>query len=225
MTRRTWAAVLLVGLAGCLDEELDRPGTTLRNKPVELPNVPPASLAAAARVDQVGRKLLGQNSFLGVEPVFQTYGRKEPEVFHPDLNLVIVTEGLVGRCQSDDELAAVLSLELAKMSAERRAADRLRGNDPIAPLPDAPVVSAGGLSSDQNQLGTQALFDKKLGHSGRPKPPAAADPNTSAAEILKSAGFDPKALDRVAPLVREAGANHAVADGMGGRPAKPVWSN
>jgi hypothetical protein len=225
MTRRIWAAALLVGLAGCLDEQLDRRGSTLRNKPVELPDVPPASVANAARVDQLGRLLVGQSPFLGVEPIFQTYGRKEPEVFHPGLGLVIVTEGLVERCKTDDELAAVLSLELAKMSAERRTSDRLRGTDPIAPLPDAPVVSAGGISPDQNQLGTQALFDKKLGHAGRPKPPPAEDAHAAAADILKSAGFDPKALDRVAPLVREAGGNHAVADGMGGRPVQPVWSN
>jgi hypothetical protein len=222
MTRRTWAAALFVGLAGCLDHELS--GPTLRNKAVEVPRLPEASLAAAARVDQVGRQLLGQNPFLGVEPTFHTYGQAEPEVFHPDLNGVFITEGLVQRCKSDEELAAVLALELAKMSAERRTAERLRNNPgPLPTLPDVAAVSPGGIGSDQNQLGTQALFDRKLSSPGKPAPPD--DPQAAAAEILRAAGFDPKVLEHVAPLVQEAGRNHAASDGLGGRPVRPLWSN
>lgn len=213
-------AALLVGLTGCLDEELA--GPAIRNKPVELPNVPEASVATAARVDQVGRQLLSQNLFLGVEPTFHTYGHKDPEIFHPDANGVFITEGLVNRCASDEELAAVLAVELASMSAERRAAARLRGDSPLPPVPDTATLSPGGVAADQNQLGTQAMIDRQ---TGKPKRKPAADPHEEAKEILKAAGIDPKALDRVAPLIREARGNHIAATGLTGRPDRPRWSN
>jgi hypothetical protein len=219
MARQLLVAALLIGLAGCLDEEVTNSG--IRNKPVELPEVPEASVATAARVDQVGRQLLSYSLFLGVEPTFHTYGHKDPEIFHPDLNGVFVTEGLVERCKTDEELAAVLALELATMSAERRAAERLRGSGPMPSVPDAVTVSAGGVASDQNQLGTQALIDRQ---TSKPKRQP-EDPRAAAADLLKSAGFDPKALKQVAPLVREAARNHAAAEGLTGRPSRPRWSN
>ncbi len=220
MTRPLLVAALLVGLTGCLDEELNDPA--IRNKPVELPDVPKASVDAAARVDQVGRQLVSQSLFLGVEPTFHTYGHKNPEIFHPDLNGVFVTEGLVARCKTDEELAAVLALELATMSTERRTAERLRGAGSMPPVPDSATVSPGGVAADQNQLGTQAMIDRQ---TSKPKRAAPEDPRAAAADILRSAGFDPKSLEQVAPLVREAADNHAAAVGLPGRPARPRWSN
>jgi hypothetical protein len=217
-------AALLVGLAGCFEGDFDH--ATIRNKRVETPEVTEASVAVAARVDQLGRSLVGQNPFLGVEPTFHTFGRQEPEIHHPDANGVFVTEGLVSRCKTDDELAAVLALELAKMSAEQRAAGRLRKSEPLRPLPDSGTLSSGGVGPDQNQLGTQALFDQNLGRSGDAKKPAppTADVRTAAADILKSAGIDPKALDAVEPLMKDAARNHALADQFNGRGTKPVWT-
>ncbi|HET6572685.1 MAG TPA: hypothetical protein VFG68_03710 [Fimbriiglobus sp.] len=220
MTRLLLVAALLVGLAGCLDEELN--GPAIRNKPVELPEVSEASVETAARVDQVGRQLLSHNLFLGVEPTFQTYGQKDPEIFHPDFNGVFVAEGLVARCKTDEELAAVLATELATMSIERRAAERLRGAGPLPPVSDAAAVSPGGISADQNQLGTQAMIDRQLDRQKR-KP--SDDPHAQAKDILEAAGIDPKVLDQVAPLVREAGRHHATAEGLAGRPTRPRWSN
>ena len=224
---KRWAilpAALLAGLTGCMEGEFDH--ATIRNKRIETPDVTEASVAVAARVDQVGRSLVGQNPFLGVEPTFHTFGRKDPEVYHPDANGVFVTEGLVARCRTDDELAAVLALELAKMSAEQRAAGRLRKPEPLRSLPDAGTLSAGGIGPDQNQLGTQALFDQNLGRSGdgtKPAPPI-GDQRAAAADILKSAGIDPKALDVVEPLVQDAARHHAIAEQLGGRGLKPRWT-
>ena len=104
MFRSLWVAALFVGLAGCLNEEIDH--STYRGKAIDVPNLPEASVAAALRVDQVGQKLIHHNPLLGIEPTFHTYGQKDPEIFHPDLNGVFITEGLVTKCQSDDELAA-----------------------------------------------------------------------------------------------------------------------
>lgn len=224
MKRRTLTpAILLVGLAGCVEGEFDH--ATIRNKRIETPDVTEASVAVAARVDQVGRNLVEQNPFLGVEPTFHTYGRKEPEVYHPDANGVFVTEGLVTRCRTDDELAAVLALELAKMSAEQRAAGRLRKSEPLRGLPDTGTLNAGGIGPDQNQLGTQALFDQNLGRSETSKRPAPTESQrTAAADILKSAGIDPKALDAVEPLMTDAAKNHALSEQFGGRGFSPRWT-
>jgi hypothetical protein len=163
---------------------------------------------------------VGQNPFLGVEPTFHTYGRSEPEITHPDLNGVLVTEGLVQRCRTDDELAAVLALELAKMSAERRAVDRLK----VEQLPQLADAGATGLGADPTQTGTQAMIDK----ASAPRKPTKRLADGSHArpeDILKGAGFDPKALDVVAPLVREAERNHALGEHLGPRGQTPRWSN
>jgi hypothetical protein len=217
-------AAILIASAGCFEGDFDN--ATIRNKRVETPEVTEASVAVAARVDLIGRSLVGKNPFLGVEPTFHTFGRQEPEIYHPDSNGVFVTEGLVGRCKTDEELSAMLALELAKMSAEQRAAGRLRKSEPLRTLPDSGTLSAGGVGPDQNQLGTQALFDQNLGRSGDAKKsaPPATDTRTAAVDILKSAGIDPKALDAVEPLMKDAAKNHALADQFGGRSFKPVWT-
>jgi len=206
---------LLFALTGCMDEFVD--GPSIRNKRVEVPNLPEASVAVAARVDQIGRQLVGQNPFLGVEPTFHTYGRSEPEITHPDLNGVLVTEGLVQRCRNDDELAAVLALELAKMSAERRAVDRLK----VEQLPQLADAGATSLGADPTQTGTQAMIDKATA----PRKRVADGSHTRPEDILKGAGFDPKALDAVAPLMQEARGNHALDKHLGPRGNVPRWSN
>lgn len=210
--------------AGCLDGEKERPG--LNNVPVDTSRAAAAPTAMAARVDQVGRQLVGTNPFLGLEPTFHTLGQVEPEICHPDSGGVFVTAGLITRCRDDAELAAVLATELAIMREEKRLTDRPRRLEPLAMTPESGNLNAGGVGSDQNQLGTQALFDKKLG--SRPLQPPAAKPQdrrTVAAEILKNAGFDPKSLDAVEPLLAEAATTHKASATFGGRAGKPRWSN
>src|SRR5262249_57902882 len=75
----------------------------------------PGSTEAAARVDQVGRKILEANPQAGVKPVFRTIGAPQLEVFHRGTLEVIVTEGLVQQCPDEGRLAAVLCHELGRM--------------------------------------------------------------------------------------------------------------
>jgi hypothetical protein len=216
---RRLSLFLAVAAAGCLDDA-DR--STLRNKAVDTSVADEPPLAVAARVDQVGRQLVGTNPFLGVDPTFHTLGRADPEIGHPGPDGVFITTGLVDRCRTDAELAAVLASELAKMVAEKRAADRLSRPDTIRPVPDAGNLSAGGVSSDLNQLGTQALFDRKLGSPDRKRPPD--DTRALTADILKAAGYEPTAAAAVEPLLAEAGRHSAVAKWLGGRSAPPAWT-
>lgn len=206
--------VLLLA-AGCMDADKTRSG--LNNVPVDTSKYPAAPTELAARVDQVGRQLVGTNPFLGFEPTFHTLGQSEPEVCHPDSGGLFVTAGLVERCRSDAELAAVLAHELSVMRAEKRLTDRPRKLEPLATMPD------GGTGPDPTQLGTQALFDKTLGdRPGRAKP---EDRRTVARDLLRNAGYDPAALDAVGPLLAEAAKNQKASQTFGGRGGEPRWSN
>jgi hypothetical protein len=221
--RRSLPLIAAVGLlAGCVSDDAK---PRVQSKAIDTAVAKEPPVAVAARVDQIGRQLVGGSPFLGVDPTVHTLGRPEPEVCHPDANGLFVTTGLIDRCKTDDEVAAVLASELAKMSAERRAADRLAKPDPLTRVGVGGNLSAGGDPSDLNQLGTQAVFDQKLGSPGRPKPAAVEDTRKTAEDILKSGGFDPKALAAVEPLLAEARRNNAVARYLGGSSARPRWSN
>lgn len=209
---------LLLLSAGCLDPEVSRNG--LINVAVDVTKVPTAPTEMASRVDQVGRQLVGTNPFLGFEPTFHTLGQSTPEICHPDSGGVFVTAGLVDRCKTDAELAAVLATELAIIRAERRLTERPRKLEPLAALPD------GGTGTDPTQLGTQALLDQKLDR--RTVPPNSTKPEDRravASDILKNAGYDPKVLDDVEPILVEAATHHTAATTFGGRGGKPRWSN
>jgi hypothetical protein len=219
---RAWLPPLLL-LAGCVEPAAPRGGLT--NVPVDTTTARAAPPGTAARVDQLGRQLVGTNPFLGFEPTFHTLGQAEPEICHPDSGGIFVSAGLVDRCPTDAELAAVLATELAVIKAERHLGDRPRRLEPLAPTPDGGNVNAGGVGSDQNQLGTQALFDKKLG--SKPLNPAGGKPldrRAVAADILTNAGYDPNALDAVEPLLTEAARHHAAARTFGGRGGPPRWT-
>ena len=86
--------VALVSGTGCSLDEFRQQGG-FRNKPVDVPEVSPASRELSARVDALGHELMTQNPFLGVNPTFSVAGRKELEIYHPDQNGVMISEGLV----------------------------------------------------------------------------------------------------------------------------------
>jgi hypothetical protein len=114
--------VACLALCGCLWDESECDKSRIHNQKIDTPQMTEASIESAARVDQVGRLLVGQNPFLGIEPVFQTFGLSEPEIWHPDFHGVFISEGLVKQCATDEELAAVLASELAKMVEKQKVA-------------------------------------------------------------------------------------------------------
>ncbi|MGL6097183.1 MAG: M48 family metalloprotease [Fimbriiglobus sp.] len=228
MTRWTHAcfasAVTAIG-AGCLDEHTVREWTDPVGTPVKTPEVSEASLDVAARVDQVGRELVAASPFLGVDPTFHTAGIREPFLGHPDPNGLVVSEGLVKKCKSDAELAAVLASELGKMAAEKQTAGRLRKPEPPPPLPTpgGDNNQFEGISSDMNQLAERANFEKKFGKPAE-RAELAADARQTAAEVLRAAGYRESALAAVEPLLKEAAANRKVAPTFAPKPPPPRWS-
>ena len=211
MTRLLGLAVLL---AGCVSDEWAK--NSLNGVPVKTPDpaqVSPASFQAAQRVETLGQRIVEQNTFTGLDPLFHTLGVAEPVLFHRGPDELFISEGLVRRCKTDAQLAAVLCGELGRMMAERRSAKAV-GVDlqsvPDRPSPDA--LAAGEVASSAS-----AARDLT------PEPPDGAAALRFARDLHRGAGFGPAEMDKAGALLagvkREAGIGRQVA---GPAPA-PVW--
>ncbi len=215
--------VLLLALLGSGCAALDGETATTAAKAVPTPEPSAASRSLSARVDMIGAELVSQTPFLGVSPTFAVVGRPEPEIYHPDLNGVLVSEGLAARC-SDDQLAAVLALELGQMSVEAKRARRYAKPEPLAQNPSGGAAATLG-GDDPNQLTAQALLDRPSQAAARRAKPAAADAKAVAREVLQNSGRDAKQVDAAAQLYDEATRDTAPGGRLGNRPRAPVWSN
>src|SRR5712692_6277618 len=140
--RLRWYLPLLLLSTGCLDEQSTSqlvPANTFGNPPAVLPAVEaahaPATEAAAKRVVAVGQQLVQANK-LGIRPGFVTWGGPQVAITHQGTTSVTITEGLVNKCETDNQLMAVLAMELGKMISERevQAGPRLRRNEREPPM-------------------------------------------------------------------------------------------
>ncbi len=186
-------------------------------------NVPPAALAVAERVETLGRRIIAQNAFTGIEPLFMTVGVKESVLFHRGSEQLFISEGLVAKCKTDAELAAVLCAELGQMVAEKRAAKNV-GRD-VDPIKDAshgagPVVG-GGTVIDPGREAELAMHEKR--HPRGTNKAAPLDAAVTARELLTGAGFDAADLDRVDPLLKQSDRGEKLRKQMGGSAPPPKW--
>lgn len=225
MKRTLFAGLVALSAAGCTPEDLLHRGS-VANKAIDTSAYPPARPEASARVHELGEALVGQNPFLGVSPVFYVVGRKELEVYHPDGQGLLVTEGLVDACRSDDELSAVLAVELGKMSAEVRTAKRMRLADAPVSTPGTGANGSPGSGPDDVQLRTEAIFQQTSasGQGGGKKPQANEDAVVLAEEILQNAGVDRKHLASARTLLSRSKRGTPIADQMNPKPVAPQWS-
>src|SRR5438105_1247575 len=155
MNRRATLALAagLIGLAGCQhflfsesplfpagDVDWSRLGAKV-NTP-DPAKVSARSLATAERVESLGRQIIVQNTFTGLDPLFHTVGVKDAVLFHRGPDELFISEGLAGRCKTDAELAAVLCSELGKMKADRQSARRVgRDKDPFPEVGDGKTAA------------------------------------------------------------------------------------
>jgi hypothetical protein len=204
-----------------LDPDPDNPGTALvPTSPFGNPPAPPhtvtkvsfgpASREMALRVDRVGREVLAANPQIGFRPLFATIGAPQPELFHQGTDVVHITEGLAKQCQNDGQLAALLSLELGKMVAEREAmaSPRMRNPERRPPM-DVPIGNAGQFSApDLTRVAELAPYDHERQRAAKRFPPP--DPTKLARGYLEKAGYSRADLDAVAPLLAEAERNCAL---------------
>jgi len=227
--RRIRAAGLILPalLTGCcLDPGFERSVQRFFNGGDDLPPAREPSLAAAARVDQVGRQVLAANPFAGADVSFQTVGSDELAIFHRDAHGVFITDTLVNRCKTDGELAAVLCSELGVLIAERRNAARMGVTDTVMEVP--PVnnsMEAGGISADQVRLAELGMMERKYPKKATDRMnDSYADPRKLTVDLLKTAGYDEKELDRASPIIQAANRDSTVARQLAGPGTPPVWS-
>ncbi|MCI0642508.1 MAG: hypothetical protein L0Y72_13265 [Gemmataceae bacterium] len=183
----------------------------------------PAAQEIALRVDAVGRKVLAANPQIGMRPLFATIGSPQAEIFHMDTRLVYVTEGLVKKCKTEGELGALLSLELAKMVADREARSPLaQDQERLTPIHMAAGNAARGMPGDQTALVELAKYEKanpKKDHAA-PRP----DPHRLARGYLEKSGFTAADLEAVAPLLHAAEQNNSLERTLKGGVPQSNWS-
>jgi hypothetical protein len=207
------ASALLIG--GCLSDDHgnSKPfGSGLFGSSQTPVNAPPAPTETASRVDSLGRQILAANSSLTIHPLFTAIGTAQPTVFHQGSAQLYVSDGLVKRCKTEGELAAVLCLELGKMVAEQEtegARSRLHEEDrgPLGPPSGRDVVGAR-TDPDLTQLAEQSKWEQSRGAGRRSsQPPPPADPHVLARGYLQKAGYNPDELTKVGSLLRAAEMN------------------
>ncbi len=195
-------------LVGCADNKLTTP-TPMAPAPSSQAGLLPANRsqqvagtnsALATRVEEVGRKLVLANPQMAMRPVFAVPGNPKPEISHQGEARLIISEGLVAQCKTEPELAALLSLELAKMVAEREGR-RLALSDREPP----PDLEPGNDRSELDDFRKAELaklgYDRRRPSSGTSVP----DPILLARQFLKKAGYPEAALEEAAPLLRLSG--------------------
>ncbi len=243
MTRCAWLLTvsLAVASAGCSMTDIstwinpdsgplgtvqDRPFTPAPTGPAPTIVHAPATEAATRRVNDVGQRLLAANAELPVRPVFLGIGSPDPQIFHRDTTAIYVSDGLVSKCTTEAQLAAVVASELGKMVSMREALLALKARrgerDRPAALPIGPDSGGTFGPADGTRLAELGQFEKETGHGpngGPPSPPP--DPDLLARTFLKKAGFAVTDLDGVAPLLREAAQHSDIEQQFNTGPIRP----
>lgn len=222
------AAVALASLAGtgCLADGDWSVRRALGWDEVRVPRnlkLPAAHVATSERVETLGRRIVAQNTFTGIEPMFYTAGVPEAVLFHRGAEELIISEGLVGKCKTEAELAAVLCSELGHMIAEKHAARRAgadRDTFPESSLPGGTSVG-GGVADDPGRAAEAAFRERR-----REKNPPVADHGEAAKiarDLLAGAGFEAAEFDRVQSLVKQSDRGAALRKQMSGSAPAPKW--
>lgn len=209
-----------LGTAGCVspDGKTEMPWDTLSRRweeydAPEQPKLPIASAKAATRVHAIGAQLVSSNpDEFTRKPVFSTAGLSEPMLFSQKDGLIVISEGLVNRCASDDELAALLCAELGRMSVSHQR-DNSRNEDfPPDPHLTSDVVGSGN-TPDMTRLAEAGYMNRRPA-GRRPVDSVKQDTAVLSRNYLKKAGFDPDCAQKVEPWLKEAEENADKRDFM-----------
>lgn len=178
----------------------------------------------SARVNGVGWKLVAANPQLGVKPMFATIGSPQPELFHKGTTLICITDGLVKRCKTDDELAALLSYEMGRMISEREmtAAPKTRNPEPRPPI-DLPMGNAGQVvAPDPARVAELVRYEKEKKRAAQPAAPP--DPKQLARTYLENAGFGSAVLETIGPMLDAADRNYLIERQFRSVPTETTWT-
>lgn len=222
MNRRAALALLTGGaclttVSGCLHDTAGGITDSLSRDHKPKPSkFSPASLQIAQRVENLGRRIIDQNTFTGLDPLFHTIGVPEPMLFHRGPSELFISEGLVKKCKTEDDLAAVLCSELAQMMAERRTARGVgRDRDTLTD-----TGQPGGAFTASGTQAAELTPGDKLRDTAAPAP---ADVTAMGKQLLTGAGFDPDHLDRVGPLLSQSDRGEILRKQLAGSAPAPTW--
>lgn len=166
-----------------------------------------ANAAACTRVYTISQRILAANPDLPRRMVIRAAGYPNPEVFHQGNNTIVVTQKLIEMCKNDAELAAVLAMEMGKMSAERIVlapldSEELQIHKPIDPGRIGNDVAGVANVKDPFRLQEMAMYeeDQRKQYAASHLP----DPNRLARLYLRRAGYSEAELDHIKPILRAA---------------------
>jgi Peptidase family M48 len=215
-------AFVVVGLAGCASNGSNDP-FALRNpfdseRRFDPKSAPAANTQLATRAHTVGTTLIAEaKADLPERPVILTIGVKEPMIFHQRSGLIVLSDGLVERCATDEDLAAVICFELGKMAAEHTEKNPSRGESDMPPAPRLTSdVVGGAYSADMTRLAEEAKYDRRVPRAGRAREPR-PDPKTLAENYYTRSGHNADDFARLEPLMKEAEENGEKREIMRGR--------
>jgi hypothetical protein len=191
----------------------------------DAPRAPAATEETAKRVAILGEKILAANPQIHVHPLFQSVGKPEPTIFHPAVNQIVLTEGLVRECKTEGQLAAVLCQELARIESERQAealaTAQLMAREPPPAFTVGNEVGGRFGEADGTRRAELAKFEQKNPRPGSVPLQPLAPPDALARTYLQKAGFRTADLDEVTPLLRKAERNSRLEKQMTGAAAGP----
>jgi hypothetical protein len=180
----------------------------------------PGSAEVTARVNKIGQLLVERNRQYAVRPMFMTAGLPDPEIVHQGGDLIMVTDSLVAQCQNDEQLAAVLGIELGKIIAEHEtqqgAARRLRERPESMNVVRDPGMPITG-TPDHTEVAEMVKM-----YGDRPNARQSANlpnPEAIARVLLNKAGYPENAVDGVRELLKAADANTTMHRQYNGQPA------
>lgn len=213
MNRRAMLQLFTGGLslagAGCL--------TDLWSTKSHEAKVPPDHVENSRRVDELTKRIVDQNTFTGLEPIVTVLGFPEAALFHRGTNQLFISDGMVKKCKTDAELAAVLCSELGQMMAQKRAVIAVgRNKDPIPEI----ALPGGVNDSSGVRIAELALQQKRIDEKRNRDE---SDAVQKAKDLLKGAGFDPAEFDRVEGMIRQSDRGEAIKKQMAGT-AHPTWN-
>lgn len=233
MTR--WYASLIgtgvLAIVGCVTTDSSTtavPGSVFGFAPMPTSdtkvNYASPSLEIAGRVDAMGTRIRQANPQIPFQPLFRTIGSPQPEIFHRGAAEILITEGLAKECKTDAQLAAVLSMELAKMVSEKMA------ETPNGIVRDDPPIElrvgndGGGSFGDADQLRRAEMLKYQKQERQRMRQAATqVDPKNLAVVILQKSGFTPADLDSANSILSEAAENRTLAKQLLNAP--PIKTN
>ncbi|HEY3787725.1 MAG TPA: hypothetical protein VGL71_02670 [Urbifossiella sp.] len=198
-------------LSGCLQDLRfwdDKPRT---------PKVPLSHVENSRRVDELTKRIVEQNTFTGLEPIVTVLGVPEASLFHRGDKQLFISDGLVKKCKTDAELAAVLCSELGQMMAQQRTGKALaRDRESKASTAIVDSVNPKDVVQAEEELKERQAKAKLLHDT--------SDAVQLARRLLEGAGFDPAELDRVEPMLQHTDRGDSLKKQMAGNAPPPTWN-